>query len=424
MNEDGTPIEDGEEAVAQKSGAANTGGSGEASASELAEVEKLYKDLGIKAKVPTGKNAGRPKSSTVRTKDAEEDGAGSAAAGSAKDNDDKDKSKNAPAANKDGDAGNTADAESEKKRKDSAEVSDESKEADAGVRTNKSTGEGDSERGSKEGAKPGDDGAGQAEDESDSSEEEGKRPGKSNPKVEQRFQKLTNDVREKEAAIAQQNDRIKELEDQLRETSRKQAEEKIAQEDPEYTVDDFRKVRDREGVIHDLDSDQAELAYRRWKDGYDQRAEQRNAEINRQEALQKAQAETEERMMRESVEAYDTLASLMDEFPELVEGESYDSDFAAKVMPLINESIVYAEGFEPGNEAGNQAIIAGLKINPKLILSTMKNIRDEKRSLPLNGVNDTVETRSNVNVPHSRSSDPTINAANELYKSLNIDKRF
>jgi len=38
-------------------------------------------------------------------------------------------------------------------------------------------------------------------------------------------------------------------------------------------------------------------------------------------------------------------------------------------------------------------------------------------------VNDSVEVGSNVSVPHSRSSDPNVNAANDLYKQLGIKKR-
>jgi hypothetical protein len=66
----------------------------------------------------------------------------------------------------------------------------------------------------------------------------------------------------------------------------------------------------------------------------------------------------------------------------------------------------------------------GLNINPKKILDGMKKIQSTKRALPLNGLNDNVEVRSNVNVRHSRSSDPAVHAANELYKELNINKRL
>jgi hypothetical protein len=69
-------------------------------------------------------------------------------------------------------------------------------------------------------------------------------------------------------------------------------------------------------------------------------------------------------------------------------------------------------------------VIVGLKVDPKKILAALRSIGNKKRNLPLNGVNDNVESRSNVNVPHSRSSDPTVNAANDLYKELGINKRI
>ena len=129
--------------------------------------------------------------------------------------------------------------------------------------------------------------------------------------------------------------------------------------------------------------------------------------------------------MEESTRAYDSIASLMDEYPELVSSNSnYDADFAADAVPIIEESINYLEGTEPGNPEGNMPVITGMKLNPKKFLDALKRTNSRKRSLPLNGVNDNVEARSNVAVPHSRSSDPTVHAANELMKEFNIDKRF
>lgn len=389
------------------------------------EVGKMYEELGIKAPKPTGKAKGRPKASGVRAKNSDKKGAASTDSGSGKNTDDEDESEDAQASAKNGAAGRKGNSDGKKTGKDSGELREESEDADGGVRGAKSKSDEDSEQGREKDSELGDEGARQGEHESDDEAEEGedannegKRPGKSNPAIERRMQQLAN---EKKAA----EERAAELERQLQEKEQAVYKSKIAQEDPEYTIEDFAKVRDEEGNILDLDPDEAELAWRRWKDGYDQRAEQRNAEMNRQmQERQEAEARAEE-IMRSSVQAYDHLASMMEDFPELVsDSGQFDADFAAKAMPIVQKAIVYAPDTEPGNPEGNAPVIVGLRVDPKDILEAMRGIRNEKRSLPLNGLDDNIESRSNVNVPHRRSSDPTINAANDLYKQLNIKKRL
>jgi hypothetical protein len=387
------------------------------------DVQKMYDELGIKATAPTGKPKGRPKTSGVRDEDDSEDGTGNSASGKSKNDDDKGKSKDAPASGKNGDSGDKVDPKKPKDGKDAGQVQGKPGETDKAVHGAKSKGEGDSERGSEEDAELGTDGTGQkAHDESGSEEEgqadeKGKRPGKSNPEVEKRMQQLTAEKRE---AL----ERAERAEKQLQEATRKQEQARVSQEDPEYTIDDFRKVRDREGNIIDLDPERAELAWRRWKDGYDQRAEERQARENREAAMAAREEATTQEVMQKSVQAYDTLAALMDEYPELVSGDKFDPEFAAEAMPIIQESIEYLPGTEPGNPDDNLPVITGLRIDPKKILAALKNIGSKKRTLPLNGANDNVESRSNVSVPHSRSSDPTVNAANQLYQELGIDKRI
>ncbi|CAN5616261.1 hypothetical protein BH23PAT2_BH23PAT2_08170 [soil metagenome] len=389
------------------------------------EIKNLYEATGVKASVPTGKLKGRPKSSAVRAKDGKKSGAENSDSGEAGDDDDENKSKNAPASNKDGNSGNKADSKGSKNGADAGELQDESGEADKGVRDSKSKGEGDSERGGKDGSERGTERTGQEEHDegaaseaSDDDEEGVKRPGKSNPEVEKRFQKLTGEIKARDELIEKQS---KQLED----SQRKQAQERVAQEDPAYTVEDFRKVRDREGNIIDLDPERAELAWRRWKEGYEQRGTEREARENYAARVQESSEETTRQLMKDSSDAYDSLAGLMDDYPELVSTSGkFDADFAADAMPIINEAIQYLQGTEPGNAEGNPPVIVGLKINPNKILAAMRGISNKKRSLPLNGVNDNVESRSNVNVPHSRSSDPTVHAANDLYKQLGINKRI
>lgn len=388
------------------------------------EVASMYKELGIKAPAPTGKPKGRPKTANVRAEDDAKDDTGNSSARSAKDTEDKGKSKNAPASSKDGDSGDDSDAKSAKKQSDSRKVQDESGKADEGVRKAESDSKEDSERRGEDDAEQRTDRPGQEAHKSDDPEEEGedaegKRPGKSNPAIERRFQQLTEQKRQAE-------ERAAELERQLQEKEQAVAQAKIAQEDPKYTVDDFRKVRDEDGNILDLDDDEAELAWRRWKDGYDARAEQRNAEANRQAEIHRQQEERAEQIMRSSVAAYDHLMSIVDDFPELSSSSNqYDAEFAKKAMPIINKAIVYEPGTEPGNPNGNKGVVIGLRIDPKDILEAMRGIRNERRTLPLNGLDDNIDSRSNVSVPtRSRSSDPTVNAANELYKELGINKRI
>lgn len=393
-------------------------------APEADEIKSMYDQLGIKAPAPTGKSKGRPKTADVRAKNADKNGAGDSDTGSeGKDADDKNESKNAPASNKDGDSGHEGNEDGKKADKNSGKLREESEEADDGVRKPESKSDAGAKSGRKEDADKRDERAGQDEDESgDEAQEgediEGKRPGKSNPKVEQRFQRLVEEKRERD-------EMIEKLQRELQETTQKQRQAQVAQEDPEYTIDDFRKVQDEDGNILELDPERAELAWRRWKDGYEQRSTERQAKEQHALAQQQQQEQYAEQIMRQSVAAYDTLADLMDEFPQLVGTSSeYDEEFARLAMPAINEAIVYAPGTEPGNAEGNKPVIAGLSVNPKTILAAMTGISKAKRTLSLNGIDDNVDTRSNVSVPHGRSSDPTVRAANDLYKELNIDKRL
>lgn len=410
MNEDGSPIEEVEVDPDRQEGATIE--------PTQEQVKSLYEDLGIKASVPTGKAKGRPKAADVRAKASDKDGAGDPAAGKQADDDDKDKSKDAPAADADGDAGDGTDAKGAKDSKEAGKVQDEPKETDGGVRDDKPEGKKDSERGGEEDTNDGTSGAGEDEGKSDPAEEEGKRPGKSNPAVEQRFQKLTEESRAKDA-------RIEELEQQIKENELKTREAQIAKEDPEYTVEDFKKVRDEYGEIHELDDDQAELAFRRWKDGFEQRKAEREARFNREQSDEQRRQEESEKLMRDSVAAYDELMGIYETTPQLDDtSPEFDEEFSKLVMPLINDGVIYKEGTEPGNEEGLQPIIVGIKMSPSKVVEAIKSVRDAKRTLPLNGTSDNVESRSNVNVQHSRSSDPTVKAANELYSHLGIDKRL
>lgn len=399
------------------------------------EIAELYAATGVKAPVPTGKPKGRPKANAGgASADSEEDDASGAAGKGQVTNSGSDKSKTSSAASGDGGDGDASDPSGEKVGKKDGKngaadgkVSESGEDDAAGVSADESKDNGAAAKTGEDDANDGADGAGQGEgepgdetqDAKDAREaEEGKRPGKSSPEVERRMQQL---VADKKAA----EERAEALEKQLSESAQLIEKTKIAAEDPEYTIEDFAKVRDEEGNILDLDKNQAELAWRRWKDGYEERAEVRQAAANKAADEAAAEERATHELMEKSVAAYDALAALQDEYPELVSTSSkFDEDFSAEAMPIIKDSLEYLEGTEPGNAEGNKPIIIGLKINPKKILDALKNISTKKRSLPLNGMHDNVETRSNVAVPHSRSSDPTVQAANDLMKTLNINKRF
>lgn len=413
MNEDEQiePIEQGAAGAPEGTPAASP---------EADEVSKMYDELGIKAPKPTGKAKGRPKSAKVRAEDVSDDDDADTKHGRKEEKQSKGKSKDAPTDDQDGDAGDKADSKSKEVGKDSAGVPEESKEADSGVRGDKSKSKEDSKSGSEGDSNEGDEPASEAAENSDDESEEdleGKRPGKSDPRIEKRFQRLTEEKRERDELIEK-------LQRELQETTQKHQQAQVSQEDPEYTIDDFRKVQDEDGNVIDLDPERAELAWRRWKDGYEQRGAERQAESHRQAEQEQQQAERSEQIMRQSVEAYDTIAGLMDDYPQLVSTSGqFDAEFANIAMPLIHEAVEYQPGTEPGNEEGVTPVIMGLKIHPKKILEAMDKIQKAKRSLPLNGVNDNVEARSNVAVTHGRSSDPTVNAANDLYKQLGIKNR-
>ena len=370
-----------------------------------AEVSELYKDLGIDAPVPTGKAKGRPKSSGVRAKDAKTDGDKDTEPGRQEKAQSTGKQKDAHASDTDGVSGDGVDEKGKKVGADTEQVSDEPGETGKGVRKDKPESEEDTEPGSE----------GDAEERDDSA---GKRPGKSSPEAEKRFQKLVNDVRERDELIEQ-------LSRNLEESTREYQNRQVASEDPEYTMEDFRKVRDANGDVLDLDDDQAELAFRRWQDGYYQRASEREAAYQHQQQQEQEAHQTTQRLMESSAQAYDTLTGIVDEYPELdPNSPSFDEELSNDIVPVINEMIIYQPGTEPGNAEGYQPVIMGLKMNPNKILGVINRVKTAKRNLPLNGINDNVEAGSHMSVQHGRSSDSMVNAANDLYKELGIEKRI
>lgn len=427
MNEDGTPIEGEQSASTENTGVAREGAVQEASADD---IQSMYDDLGVKAPVPTDAAKRRSKPSTVRAKDVPTDDDADSDEGR-KGGSGKSKPKDSPNSDEDGDAGSDNRPKKSEKRDEDGQVHDESEEAGKGVRKAEPKSDEDSERGSEEKPVGSDNGDGQGDDESEESQEdsedEGKRPGKSDPKVERRFQKLANDAREKEQQIEQQSAHIQNLEKQLLENTQTQQQAQSDREDPEYTIEDFRgDVQDNEGNVVRLSEEQSELAFRRWQDGYSQRKAERDAKSNFETTLRNSQEEHQRKTMQSSVEAYDTLTSTLESYPALQnDSPEFDKELSDAVMPLIQDMVLYQEGTEPGNANNVKPVIVGLSMQPKKLLDVIAKLRNAKRSLPLNGTHDNVESRSNVSVPHGgRSSDPDAKAANELMQELGIKKRF
>lgn len=410
MDENTAPITDGE----IESGGASQSGGGDEADTTAKQAQELYDDLGIKAKVPT--DSTRSKSSSVRAKDTKSKDSKSSEGGEKETSDDKSESKTAPDTTKTSDDGNKSNPKGKKDGDEDGQVHGDSEKSGKGDGEDKPEGSGDTKRGSEDDADGTDDDAtrGDGEEEGD----EGKRAGKSNPKIEQRFQKLTSEIKERDQ-------KLQELQEELEKARRQQWEDNNNAEDPEYKLEDFRTVRDENGNVLDLDDDQAELAYRRWKDGYDARREERESKYSEEQEIARYAEDATRRVMQSSANAYDTLTSILDEMPELnPKSDKFDKDFSAQVMPIINDSILYQPGTEPGNEENRQSVIVGLKIDPRKVITAMNAIRTAKRAVPLNGLSDSVEDANTKTVSHSRSSDPIINQANELYKELGIKKRL
>ena len=386
------------------------------------EVQKLYDDLGVKAKAPTDK--GRPKATNVRTKNVQsKDDADSDGGEETSHKNSKSQSKDAQDSDGDGDSGSKNSSKQSQKSQKDGEVSGESEEAGEGVRSSKSKTGDDAERRGSEESDSGHNRDGQEEhDEGDSEEEEreaGKRPGKSNPEIEKRFQRLTNDVRQRDDVIA-------DLQQKLQDITQRHTQAQVDYDDPEYTIDDFRgDVQDADGNIVRLSEEQAELAYRRWADGYNARAQERASKAQFEAELQKSAQQHQYEAMQRSVEAYDTLTGMVDTYPALnPKSPEFDQELSDDIMPIIKDAIIYQEGTEPGNPNGYQPTIVGMKMNPSKILDVINKVQKSKRALPLNGVNDNVDAGSSVSVPHGRSSDPTVREANDLMKHFGISKRF
>lgn len=368
------------------------------------QAKQLYEEFGVKADVP--KTRGRPKKS-----DSGDEGKSEVDKRTSnekrKNGSNQSKPKDEASSDDNDDSGNESQKVVKKDAKDNSKVSKDAEKTGDGTDEDKSEQDGSSERGSS--------GDSERDDEDNESGEEVKRPGKSSPAAERRIRQLNSEKNEAVARAEQAERKYAQLQQQLEQ-------ERVQLEDPEYTLEDFRHVQDENGNILELDDIQQELAYRRWKDGYNERQAERENQALQSQIQDYREYQQSEEIMRKSVEAYDLLNNILENTAELdVRSDKFDKEFSDTIMPLIEGSLEYAPGTEPGNPYGNNPVIAGFSLDPRLILQAASTLRNTKRNIPLNALDATVESEDAAYY-HSPSSDPLEQAADKLYKMYGIKK--
>lgn len=368
------------------------------------QAKQLYEEFGVKADVP--KTRGRPKKS-----DSGDEGKSEVDKRTSnekrKNGSNQSKPKDEASSDDNDDSGNESQKVVKKDAKDNSKVSKDAEKTGDGTDEDKSEQDGSSERGSS--------GDSERDDEGNESGEEVKRPGKSSPAAERRIRQLNSEKNEAVARAEQAERKYAQLQQQLEQ-------ERVQLEDPEYTLEDFRHVQDENGNILELDDIQQELAYRRWKDGYNERQAERENQALQSQIQDYREYQQSEEIMRKSVEAYDLLNNILENTAELdVRSDKFDKEFSDTIMPLIEGSLEYAPGTEPGNPYGNNPVITGFSLDPRLILRAASILRNTKRNIPLNALDATVESEDAAYY-HSPSSDPLEQAADKLYKMYGIKK--
>lgn len=368
------------------------------------QAKQLYEEFGVKADVP--KTRGRPKKS-----DSGDEGKSEVDKRTSnekrKNGSNQSKPKDEASSDDNDDSGNESQKVVKKDAKDNSKVSKGAEKTGDGTDEDKSEQDGSSERGSS--------GDSERDDEGNESGEEVKRPGKSSPAAERRIRQLNSEKNEAVARAEQAERKYAQLQQQLEQ-------ERVQLEDPEYTLEDFRHVQDENGNILELDDIQQELAYRRWKDGYNERQAERENQALQSQIQDYREYQQSEEIMRKSVEAYDLLNNILENTAELdVRSDKFDKEFSDTIMPLIEGSLEYAPGTEPGNPYGNNPVITGFSLDPRLILQAASTLRNTKRNIPLNALDATVESEDAAYY-HSPSSDPLEQAADKLYKMYGIKK--
>lgn len=368
------------------------------------QAKQLYEEFGVKADVL--KTRGRPKKS-----DSGDEGKSEVDKRTSnekrKNGSNQSKPKDEASSDDNDNSGNESQKVVKKDAKDNSKVSKDAEKTGDGTDEDKSEQDGSSERGSS--------GDSERDDEGNEIGEEVKRPGKSSPAAERRIRQLNSEKNEAVARAEQAERKYAQLQQQLEQ-------ERVQLEDPEYTLEDFRHVQDENGNILELDDIQQELAYRRWKDGYNERQAERENQALQSQIQDYREYQQSEEIMRKSVEAYDLLNNILENTAELdVRSDKFDKEFSDTIMPLIEGSLEYAPGTEPGNPYGNNPVITGFSLDPRLILQAASTLRNTKRNIPLNALDATMESEDAAYY-HSPSSDPLEQAADKLYKMYGIKK--
>lgn len=368
------------------------------------QAKQLYEEFGVKADIP--KTRGRPKKSDSgdEGKSEVDNRTSNTKRG---DGSNQSKPKDETSSDDNDDSRNESQKVVKKDAKDNSKVSKDAEKTGDGTDEDKSEQDGSSERGGSEDS--------ERDDEGSENGEEVKRPGKSSPAAERRIRQLNSEKNEAVARAEQAERKYAQLQQQLEQ-------ERVQLEDPEYTLEDFRHVQDENGNILELDDIQQELAYRRWKDGYNERQAERENQALQSQIQDYREYQQSEEIMRKSVEAYDLLNNILENTAELdVRSDKFDKEFSDTIMPLIEGSLEYAPGTEPGNPYGNNPVITGFSLDPRLILQAASTLRNTKRNIPLNALDATVESEDAAYY-HSPSSDPLEQAADKLYKMYGIKK--
>ena len=198
--------------------------------------------------------------------------------------------------------------------------------------------------------------------------------------------------------LAREKNEWKEKYEELRAQAQ---EEKIAKEDPKYTIEDFAKVTDADGLEVELTETEQELEFLKWEKGYNQRAAEREA--------------NERSEMAKFTGIYDDIALAMEKYPEFdEESDKYDADISAKALKLINRASTY-------NEQGE---LISMSISPLEIVETIASLGTKKAAPTAVAVNKIKATRpAGVSSRVVKSSDES-NLSDEIkamYKATGVD---
>ena len=187
-------------------------------------------------------------------------------------------------------------------------------------------------------------------------------------------------------------EKYQKLEDQLNQ-------EKIAKEDPVYTLDDFKRVKDEDGDEIELTEAEQKVAYYEWKEGYAQRQQARE-----QEALSQ---------MAKATEFVDEISEAMEKYPEFDENsDKFDPELSALVVDTLKDTLILDD----------KGQIVGSSISPMKIIDRFHSVASKKTPVSVNKI----KAKSQPRATSSRQvmtdgMNETKKQLDELYKATGID---